>query len=98
MDLTLGVGGISHAQATEAGCPPASPEGEADGGHVAGRPVITESYVPLLEAPLIPRSKAPARPFESLPVCLSFQANGPGQRQIYVVMPGYVIHVPPLGE
>jgi hypothetical protein len=26
MELTFGVGGISHAQATETGCPPASPE------------------------------------------------------------------------
>jgi len=31
---------LSYATIIKARCPPASPEGEADGGQVAGRPLV----------------------------------------------------------
>ena len=52
----------------------------------------------LVKIPLVPGAKTPAKLFEFFLVGLSFQMQVPGQGEVQMIVLGYVIHVPSLGE
>ena len=67
-------------------------------GRYSSWPIVSKAFVKLVEVPMIPRAKLPAKGLELFLVSLSFQIYGLGQRNIHMIMHGYVIHGSALRE